>query len=142
MSDGRYAARITIAMVGQVDTGIDTRKTADMDGGSWVAVRTGPVLTYCEHPSAAVGRASAWNNAMLKSRQILPEHSTQAPTERERVIAQVTAQVGDTWDVTGYAARAAHDGVAVLYVRTGAVTSAAMTRQPSRASARSGTRPR
>jgi hypothetical protein len=122
MTDYRYSARLSIAVVGEVDTGIETHKNADMAGGSWVAVRTGPVLTYCEHPGDAVGRATAWNNALLKARQILPVESDQTPADRERVIAQVTAQPRDTWDVTGYAAAAACDGVAVLYVRTGAVT--------------------
>jgi hypothetical protein len=38
------------------------------------------------------------------------------------VIAQVTAQHHDTWDITGYTAAAAPDRRAVIHVRTGAVT--------------------
>ena len=122
MSEGRYCARLSIAFVGQVDTGVQTHKNSEMDGGSWVSVRTGPILSYCEHPGHVIARATAWNSAVLKAGRILPAVSDQPATERERVIAQITAQAHDSWDISGFANAAARDGAAVLFVRIGAVT--------------------
>jgi hypothetical protein len=122
MPVSRYATRISIALVGEVDTGINTRKNTEDSEGSWVAVRTGPILTYCEDRADVTGRAAAWNSALLKAQHMLPETTEHHRAHQDRVIAQVTAQPWDTWDVTGYTAAAAPDGVAVLFVRTGAVT--------------------
>jgi hypothetical protein len=122
MSVSRYATRISIALTGEIDTGITTRKNDDLADGSWVAARTGPVLTYCEDRADVTGRAAAWNSALVKARHMLPETSGHRRTNQGRVIAHVTAQPWDTWEVTGYTAAATPDGVAVLCVRTGAVT--------------------
>lgn len=122
MPSSRYAARISIAVVGVIDTAVSTHSNDDPDQPSWVSVRTGPVLTYCEHPDQVTAHAAAWNGARAKAARILPAESDQRPIERDRVIAQITAQTHDSWDVTGYAEAAARDGVAVLYVRTGPIT--------------------
>lgn len=108
-----------------------THKNSDMDGGSWMAVRTGPVLSYCEHPAHVVGRASAWNNAMVKARQILRAERDQRATERDRVIAQITALAHDTWDITG-----------LLFVRSEAVTFRCHDRLTVQSIRRSGGTPR
>jgi hypothetical protein len=54
---GKYAVRLSMAVAGAVDTGVDTRRNSAWAGGSWLSVRTGPVLCYCEHPADATGRA-------------------------------------------------------------------------------------
>ena len=122
MYGSRYATRISIAVVGEVETGVDTHSNTGQEQGSWLSVRTGPVLSYCQRPVDVLGRAAAWNDARAKATRILPAESDEQPIERDRVIAQVTAQHHDTWDITGYTAAAARDGVPALYVRTGAIT--------------------
>jgi hypothetical protein len=57
---------------GAIDTGLETYNSTGLAGGAWLSVRTGPVLTYCQHPDHATRRAAAWNAAMLTTRNTCP----------------------------------------------------------------------
>jgi hypothetical protein len=124
MYSNRYSARLSIALLGEdLTLGVSSFDNPDSDGGRWVSVRTGPVLTYCADAATVAGIAAAWADALVKGRRVLPATSTAPPSSgRESVIAQVSPTAEDTWDIDGYTAHAARDGVAVLFVRTGALT--------------------
>jgi hypothetical protein len=83
--------RVSIPVHGEIDTGLETYTSTGLAGGAWLSVRTGPVLTYCEHPDHATRRAAAWNAAILPGRQDLPREAFLRDLGRDRVIAQVTA---------------------------------------------------
>ena len=117
----RYNATVTISIVGGVDTAITTHANPDVLGASWLSVRTGPGLTYCDHARTVAGVAAAWNNAFAKARRLLPVEAD-LPDTSAVAVAQINAGIDDTWDVTGAAARAAHDGIGFLSVRIGALT--------------------
>jgi hypothetical protein len=78
---------------------------------------------------------------VVKAGQIL-RYADHQLRDGGRVVAQVTAQPQDGWDITGYAARAARDGRAVLHVHTGRSPSTASISPPWRACTRCGGRPR
>lgn len=90
---------------------------------SWLSVRTGPILTYCYEPKAAAAQLTAWTNAVVEARRVLPSYPAfSAGVASLQLVAQLNAHGDDAWSVTGYGAAGARDGVAVLYVRVGVLT--------------------
>jgi len=115
----RYETRLQIVAAGEVTTARTTHDDPE-SRRSWVSVRTGDVLLYCNEADQISTRAHAWNSAAQKARQIgLPTISDVASATG--VVAQVTAGWRDTWDVTAVGASAARDGIPYVDVRAGSL---------------------
>jgi hypothetical protein len=123
-----YNARLSITLGGAQETSLDTFRRPAGER-SHLVVTTGPVLTYCHSPKAVLIQHEAWSNALRKARRVFPD-GYEAPkpwraepvTSGQPIVAQVTSQPEDTWDVTGWAAAASRDGLPALLVRVGALT--------------------
>jgi hypothetical protein len=117
---------VTVAGDQNVEISTYTRMPGDETGRAAVIARIGPTLTYCYSREDVLMRRDAWHAALGRARAVFPAAATAGERFTDGVAAQVLAQPQDTCTVMAYAAAAAPDGRAVVFVRTGALTVACL----------------